>query len=77
MNDESTEGLDPTEVDLVSLVNYMLRNNLVSVKVRLESLKSSEEDASSKVLVDVRGNLTDDALPSDLGLEGVFIVATA
>lgn len=75
MNDESTGGLDPTEVDLVSLVNYMLRNNLVSVKVRLESLESTRDDAGSKVLVDVREDLTDDALPSDLGLEGVFIVA--
>jgi hypothetical protein len=75
-NADNTGEIDPNEIDLSAVMEYMQRNNLTRMKLLIEAVEEHESaPAPGAVMVAERRDLIDDTMPSDLGLEGVFLVA--
>lgn len=78
MTAEAAAG-DAETPDLSAVMAYMQRNNLARMKLTIEALdvdEASIEPAGNVVMVAEIPSLFDDSTPSDLGLEGVFVVVS-
>lgn len=67
--DENASGVDAP--DVAELLAYMERKNLSRMELTIEAM---DAPSSTKLAVAERTVFTDDSVPSDFGLEGVFIV---
>lgn len=75
-NAAPNEEIDPNEIDLSAVMEYMQRNNLTRMKLLIEAAEGQESaPGPGAVLIAEHRDLIDDTMPSDLGLEGVFFVA--
>lgn len=75
---DNVGSLDSSEIDLTSVVRYMQRNNLTSVKLHIQAVNDvPTPGAEGTVLVRQRRDMVDDASPSELGLDGVFFIASS
>jgi len=61
--------------DVAELVAYMKRKKISRMKLTLEALDAPSRAGTSVAVAEREMSLTDDSVPSDLGLEGVFILA--
>lgn len=69
---DAITGPDPDV--LAELATYMARNSVNRLEVHLEGLPEAFSWRQRSAVVE-RASLTDDSVPSDLGLDGVFYVA--
>lgn len=66
--------------DVAELLAYMERKNLSRMELTIEavsvpsSAEGLEATPAARLAVAERNTFTDDSVPSDLGLDGVFIV---
>lgn len=68
------DAVHPPDATMVSeLATYMAQNRLRSLEVRFEEPHAAFA-WEGRIAVAERASLTDDSVPSDLGLEGVFFV---
>ncbi len=71
---DSITGPDPDVI--AELATYMARNKMDRLEVRLEGPHEAFSWPRRAAVVE-RASLTDDSVPSDLGLDGVFYVVYA
>ncbi|WP_425839404.1 hypothetical protein [Microbacterium sp. PA5] len=68
---DSIQGPDPGVI--AELATYMARNSVNRLEVRLEDLPEAFAWRERTTVVE-RASLTDDSVPSDLGIDGVFYI---
>lgn len=69
---DSIKGPNPDVI--AELATYMARNRVDRLEVLLEGLPEAFSWKDRTTVVE-RASLTDDSVPSDLGLDGVFYIA--
>lgn len=80
MKEPDENALEADTPDVAELLAYMERKNLSRMELTIEavnvpsSAEGLEAPSVAKVAVAERDTFTDDSVPSDFGLDGVFIV---